>query len=79
MLKNKNRDITLHLPEELFKDLQKIADDSNRPLAQMLTDWSETIVNTIEYGSNVFYCDNCEEHYFFKGFFLESECPNCKE
>lgn len=67
------------MTQDLFKDVQEVADSLDRPVNKLLVDWAETIVNTIEYGSHDFYCDNCKENYFYKGFFLEAECPNCKE
>lgn len=79
MPKKSNHEIKFVVPDDLFKDIQQIADTVDKPLNVMVSDWLETIVNTIEYGSHAFYCDYCKEPYFYKGFFLEAECPHCKE
>ena len=79
MLKKNSHEIKLVISDELFKDLQRTADILEKPMNAMIADWSDTILNTIEYGSNAFYCDHCKDTYFYKGFFLEAECPYCKE
>ena len=79
MPKKSEHEVKLKMNDDLFKDIQRVADDQDIPANKLMVQWLETVMNTISYGSNEFYCDNCHIGYYYKGFFLEAECPNCKD